>query len=117
MSCSLLLYATTDNNASFTFPECQKAAKNLSPRLRNWIQETSTKQFQGKANSQDHFIPASCLRIVLYIEYSRKRGVWLSLPCLPQVLSDGGLQSVNLTVSNETDLNTLGYYHITPRSS
>lgn len=39
-----------------TFPECHKAARHLgtSPQLRNWIQKTSSKQFQGKAVSQDH---------------------------------------------------------------
>lgn len=60
------LYAPADNNRCLTYPECQKPARYLgtSPQLRNWTQ-TSTKQFQGKVNSQDHFIPALCLQIVI----------------------------------------------------
>lgn len=58
ISCGLLLYATIDDNGYLTFPECPKAARHLgiSPQLKSWIQQTSTKQFRGKAKSQDHFI-------------------------------------------------------------
>lgn len=48
MSCSLLLYATTDNNASFTFPECQKAAKNLSPGLETGFRRQALNSFRER---------------------------------------------------------------------
>lgn len=43
MSCSLLLYATTDNSDYFTFPECQKAAKYLGTSPPAWKPDSADK--------------------------------------------------------------------------